>query len=64
MTDEIIPEFLSHDQVIASVQRFYDMLWEIHNDYLNEENHEGKEVILSLLDAYSDIFDALLCYKR
>lgn len=64
MNDEIIPDFLSHDQVIAGIQRYYDMLWELHDDFLNEENHLGKEVILGLIDSYSDIFDALLCYRR
>lgn len=65
MTDFIeSPDYLNHDQVIALVQRFYDMLWEIHDDCLNEENHEGKDVILGLLDVYDDIFEVILCHKR
>ncbi len=64
MNDEIIPEFLSHDQIVCGVQRFYDVLWEHNEAYTQEEQHAQKEAIAALQDIYSNIFDAILCYNR
>lgn len=65
MTDFVeYPEFLTHDQVIAAVQRFHDILWEYHETYQQEEQHAQKETILALQDIYGDIFEAVLCFKR
>lgn len=64
MNDEMIPEFLSHDQITCGVQRFYDILWEHHDLYQQEEQHAQKDAIAALQEAYSDIFEAILCYNR
>lgn len=62
--DDILPDYMSHDQVIAGIQRYYDLLWELHDDYQNEENHVEKDTILILIETYSEIFDSFICYRR
>ena len=60
LDDVNIPCEITHDQIVARIQHFYEELSRQIEISIDDEKHELKEMLNELLVTYEETFDSII----